>query len=70
MEITQRVKPELADYYHQLMGIPGHIVYVDTGYFAARAHIKHVNPKSGKVTYRLDDADAELLRKKIEESMR
>ncbi len=68
MEITKKEAPAIADYYRQLMGVPGHITYVDAGYFAAKARIIKVD--GCDVTYEIHADDAERLREKIEEAER
>jgi hypothetical protein len=72
MEISQHAAPAIADYYNQIKdSIEGHMISVDTGYFMAHnASIVRVDVRTCKVTYRLNDADSELLREKIEESVR
>lgn len=71
MEITQQHTAAECDYYSQIVErLPDYIMYIDTGYFAARCTIGNVNKEKGRITYKLCPEHAELLREKIAEGMK
>ncbi len=54
MEITQQHTAAECDYYSQIVErVPNYIMYIDTGYFAARCTIGNVNKEKGRITYKL-----------------
>lgn len=70
MEITEYYSPAEIDLYTQIHSkIPRYIMHLQTGYMPVKVTIAKINVAKGRITFKVDDKDAEKLMSAINNDM-
>lgn len=70
MEITEHYSPAEIDFYTQIHEkIPNYIMHIDAGYCKVKVKISNINSQKNRITFKVDDKDAEKLLNAVNESM-
>ena len=70
MEITEYYSPAEIDLFtQQHEKIPGYILHIETGYFPVKVKITRINKEKNRITFKVDNEDAEKLTSAINNDM-